>query len=269
MKNDQNELQIVNPGDTAIARPQPTYADIMQMFAQKQMTPEDVQAFKELVQLDSQMKDKEAAAKAKREFNIAFSALQKDIPRVRADKTVEKDGRVLYTYASYQEIMSQVQPLLNKHGFSVRFSQVNGEGRITYTCHLIHEGGHEAETSYTVRIGKGAPGMNETKEDAAASSVCQRECLCDALNIIRIGRDSDDPRNIGHPITEAEAGQVMARVTALKLPPTRETGFFKWAGVTVEGPGTLADYQKIMSTNLVRINEWLTKEESKTKISQS
>lgn len=267
MKSEQPNLEVMKPaggGAVEAATVQPTYMDIMAKMANNLKTPEDVSAFKSLVELDERMKDKQAAEKAKREFNMAFARLQKEIPRVRADKAVEKDGRVLYNYASYQEIMAQVQPVLTANGFSIRFSQELADGRVTYTCHLIHEGGHSESTQYTVRSGRGAPGMNETKEDAAASSVAQRECLCDALNIIRVGRDSDDPRNVGQPITAEQAKSLLLRVEKLQLAADKEVKLLKWLGVETTEP-VIGDYQRIMSTKLKQLEDWLVGEEAKKK----
>lgn len=262
-----NNLEVVKP-DTLEVQRQTTYVDIMEMFAKKKMTPEDVAAFKSLVELDERMKDKQAAAKALREFNMAFSQLQREIPRVKADKAVnDKNGTLMYHYATYPEIMSQVQPILNQHGFSLRFSQEQDteKARITYICYLIHEGGHSVETKYTIRVGRGAPGMNESKEDSAASSMAQRECLCDALNIIRVGRDADDPRLVGKPLEESQAKALMQRVTDLKFTATRELQFLKWAGATTEGQPTVKDYERIPSTRLPSVEQWLTEQENKAK----
>lgn len=267
------KLEIMTPESGAI-NPAPagtTYMDIMARMSNNLKTPEDVAAFRSLVELHEHMEDKQAAAKALREFNQAFSKLQKEMPKVRADKVVMGKGAAvgdapMYTYASYQEIMAQVQPHLNANGFSVRFSQELTEGRVTYTCYLIHEGGHSASTQYTVRSGRGAPGMNETKEDSAASSVCQRECLCDALNIVRVGRDDDDPRRIGSPIDKAKALALLMRVREV-LPPPRELKMLTWIvpGIKVEGMPTFEDYMKIMSNDVQRLEDWLKVEESKSK----
>ena len=151
------------------------------------------------------------AIDASKQFAQAFAALQNELPVVQATKAVpNKDGSVRYKFAPYNEIMRQIQPLLSKHGFSVRFSSTNGEGRVTMVCTLMHIGGHSIPTEFSARVGQGPPGSSESQADGSAASYAQRGALCDALNIsIRI---DDDARLEGGRITPEQTKELERRV---------------------------------------------------------
>jgi hypothetical protein len=235
----------------ALSRPAPTPADMMQTMIEKGVTQENVAAFAELVKLSEHMEDRKLKRDSESAFNASFVRVQREMPNIKADKAVEQNGKVLYTYCSYEEIWQQVQPILSSNGFSVRYSQDEKDGRLTTTCHLMHEGGLTVSNSYTVRSGKGAPGMNETKCDAAASTIAQREALCDALNIIRRARDND-PRMEGGPVTKEQAFELERRAKEVNA---NIDAFLKFAGAKT--------FAEIPSVKYDVLDELLRKKEKK------
>jgi ERF superfamily len=165
------------------------------------------------------------AKRNERFFNEAFVALQREMPKVQANRPVmnsEKSGGGLrYKFAPYEDIMAQVQPFLMKHGFTVSYSQRYDGPRIIVKCVLRHAKGHHVENECAVRIGKGPPGATETQGDGAASTYAKRFALCDALNIV-IGKDTDggqddDASVDGANITKEQADDFRRRVKAAKL----------------------------------------------------
>lgn len=190
-----------------------TVVDMMRAIAANpgQMSPENVSVLKELVGLGERLEAREA----KRAANRAYAEMQKEMPKVQADKPVhDRSGKLMYCYCDEEEIDAQARPIYQKYGFTVRFSQREEGGKFTAICTLIHVGGHSEDISYTVRSGAGAPGMNETKCDESASTVARREALCNALNIIRRKR-VDDPRLLGHNVTQEQAAELEHRVKML------------------------------------------------------
>lgn len=237
-----------------VARPEPSVGEMMQTMLTNGITQQNVAAFTELVKLKEHMEDRKEARDSLRAFNMAFTKLQRAIPNIRADRVVpDGKGGTLYRYSSYEEIMAQVQPLLTEHGFSVRFSQSMETDRVTMTCHLMHEGGHSVTNDYTVRSGRGAPGMNETKCDSSASTVGQREALCDALNIIRRNRD-EDPRMQGGKVTQEQADELehRAQLTNSDIP-----AFLKLAGAE--------KFSEIAAVKFDMLSELLARKERKGK----
>ena len=237
-------------GEVAVLH-EPTPIELIAQMIKGPLTADSAATIKELVHLKEHMEDRKEAREALAAFNRAFTKLQRAIPTVKADAAVQKDGRVLYRYCSFEEIMAQVQPHLTEHGFAVRFSQALHEGKVTVTCHLMHEGGHSVENNYSVRSGRGAPGMNETKEDAAASTIGQREALCDALNIVRRNRD-DDARQLGGYVTAEQADELERRC---KMVNANVPAFLKFAG-------NAKSFAEIPATLYAMLDENLRKKEN-------
>lgn len=195
------------PVGVAIKEQEFNAGQMMHIMIQAGITTENVAAFKELVLLQERGEDR----KAKREFAAAFSALQAEMPAVQAMKPVpNRDGTVRYKYAPYEDILKQIKPYLDKHGFSLRFSQKSEATRITMVCTLLHNGGHSETNEFSCRIGQGPPSSNESQADGAASSYAQRGALCDALNIVV--RTDSDARLEGGNVTQEQADELERRV---------------------------------------------------------
>lgn len=208
--SDSLELQRHEP--LPVTKPQPQVADMLQAVLERGMTSETVGVVREMAQLLRE----EKAAEAEKKFNRAFVKLQRELKTVVADKVVrDRNDKPMYSYCSYEEIHDQTRDAMIENGFSVRFSQdMNEKGRVVVTCWLIHEEGHSVQSHYAVRPAtSGPPGSNETKLDAGASTVAQREAFCDALNIVRRGLDND-AHNEGAPITAEQAKDLERRALA-------------------------------------------------------
>lgn len=227
----------------------------MQAMIDKGVTQENVGAFRELVLLSEHMEDRNS----ERAFATAFVALQSDLKAVKATRPVpNNDGTTRYMFAPYEELMRQVGPILQQHGFTVSFSNDFKEGRLIEICTLQHTGGAKRVNSFAVRIGSGPPKATETQADGAAATYAKRFALCDALNIV-VERLDDDARAEGSPITEAQAEELQRRVAETN---SNELAFLKLAGVTgIAGKPTMDHYRAIMSTKYAMLDGMLAKKE--------
>lgn len=202
----------------------PTVLEMIDAMVKRGVTSESVAALTELNKLHEAIEDRQA----EKDFNTAFVKLQADIPRIKATKPVpNNDGTVRYKFAPYEELMSQVQPLLQKHGFAVSFSSDVKEGRFIEICTLAHVAGHSKTNQFAVRIGSGPPKATETQADGAAATYAKRYALCNALNIVISALD-DDAAAIGptETITQEQAESLRERVHATG---SDETAFLKFA----------------------------------------
>ena len=149
------------------------------------------------------------AMSAERQFAAAFNALQIELPTITASTPIKNRGK----YEKYEDIMRQVGPLLNKHGFTVSFSMDCDANRILETCHLTHMGGHTRTNSFAVRAGRQAD--NDTQADCMAATTAKRNALCNALNIV-IRQDcltaEHDAAIEGGCITQAQADELEHRL---------------------------------------------------------
>lgn len=205
-----NDVQVLH-GNLAPVQQMPNAMQMLQGVLSGGVTAENVAAVKELVQLARE----ESAIQARRDFATAFNALQAEMPAVKACKAVPgRDGSTRYKYAPYEEIMEQVKPMLQKHGFTVRFDSDDTETSVVQTCILQHANGHEERTRFSARKGQGPPNASAAQTDGAASTYAKRFALCNALNIV-IEADTD-ARNEGDTITAEQAADLQRRVRAVK-----------------------------------------------------
>lgn len=240
-------------------RDEPSVVEMLNAMVQKGVTSENVLAMEQLVKLKERMDDREA----ERQFNAAFVALQAEMPKVQATREVhnsaEKGGGIRYLFAAFEDIMEQVAPLLQKHGFAVSFTNETAEGRMIKLCTLSHVGGHSRTNKFSVRIGKGPPGCSESQADGSAASYAKRFALCDILNITIRGMD-DDARVEGTAISKEQSAGIQQRVEALLIQEKIDQNFIKkllaFAGVE--------EYDEIPQTKWEGIDKALTARENKT-----
>lgn len=186
--------------------PEPSVALMLQTFIEKGITPESVGAFSQLCALKERMD----ARDAERQFAAAFVRLQTEMPKIEPTRGIPgKNGAIKFSYAPFEEIMRKVRPLLTAHGFTITFDSDFVDGRVTVICKLQHVAGHKTETKHAARVGSGPINSSEAQADGAAQTYAKRYALCSALNIViehdTDGVPGDDARNIGGPITEAQA----------------------------------------------------------------
>lgn len=248
-RNTELELVHNQPGSLAPSqKPSPSPLDMLQAMVQRGVTTENAAAFEQLVKLSEHMEDRQA----EKEFAAAFKALQSEMTRVKATKPVpNNDGSVRYNFAPYEEIMEQVRPLLEKHGFTVSFSTDFAEGRLIKSCTLQHVGGHSKVNKFAVRIGSGPPKASEAQADGAASTYAKRFALCDALNIV-CEKDSD-ARAEGGVISKAQADDLRRRV---RETASNEADFLKFAGA--------ATFEQIMEGRYATLDAALRRKEKTT-----
>lgn len=208
--------------DMQLSKPVPTVADMLQAVIEKGVTGDNVVALEKIVGLYERMQEKES----EKAFAKSFVALQSEMPKVKAKTAVpNNDGTVRYRYADYEEVMQQVRPMIEKHGFTLTFSTEFTDGRIVKICTLQHIGGHSKSNKFAVRIGSGPPKASESQADGAASTYAKRGALCDALNIV-VEHD-DDARAEGGTVTKEQAEDLAHRVA---ITNSNREAFLRFAG---------------------------------------
>ena len=246
--NEVNDLSLTVAPETALARPAPSVAEMLHAVIERGVTQENVGALDKLCDLYERME----ARNAEKQFAAAFVALQAEMPKVKAVRSIPShDGTVRSRFAPYEEIMTQVAPLLQKHGFTVTFSTDYKEGRIVKTCTLQHVAGHSRSNQFAVRIGSGPPKASEAQADGAASTYAKRFALCDALNIV-IDVDVDAAAE-GHPITPEQAESLRQRVQETA---TDEKRFLSYAGA--------ATFEEITTSKFSMLDAALRRKEKTT-----
>ena len=239
--------------DAPVARTSPpTVIDMISAMIDRGITKENAEALTTLCKLKNDEEDRNA----EKQFNAAFVALQTDIPRIRATKPVpNNDGTTRYKFAPYEELMAQVQPLLQKHGFAISFSSDVQEGRFIEICTLSHVAGHKRTNQFAVRIGSGPPKATETQADGAAATYAKRYALCNCLNIVISALD-DDAAAVGstEKITQEQAKSLRERVHSTG---SDETAFLKFAHQSRD----VKPYEEIPASRYAELDKNLRRKE--------
>lgn len=238
MTMNKNEPIDVSPNQlalreqTEIQRAEPQSLDVgraIKQMIESGVTQDNAVAIEKLLDVFVKVEDRNA----EKAFNQAFIALQKEMPKVKAVKSVPgRDGSIRFMFAPFDEIDDQARVICLEHGFTYTFSEGEEKtGKITKVCILSHIGGHSRRNSYSVRIGHGPPGCTEQQADGSAHSYAKRGALCDALNI-RIDKALEtDPRQEGAFVTPEQAAELDRRV---KESNSDVEKFLKWAGADLK-----------------------------------
>lgn len=213
--NQQTELMTIDR-QGAVAVQEPTPGELIKAAALRG----DVAMVKELTGIW----ERDGERQAKRLFNAAFRNLQSETKTVQAQRQVMPDGRggCRYAFASFEDIMAQIQPALSRNEFSIGWSSKNDGRMITQVMTLRHDGGHSEQFEFSVRTGKGPSGCTEAQADGAAATSAQRYCLCDALNISIVkGSALHDGAAVGGKLTSEQVESLKAAVAVTNSDPVK------------------------------------------------
>lgn len=202
------ELQRHEPQAVALRDSAPNIGEMLKAVIDKGITGENVGALDKLLGVYERMEDRDS----ERAFATDFTALQSEVPKIQANKTVaNKDGTPRFAYADYEEIDDQLRPIALRYGFTWSFMEgPQVAGKVTKICVVQHRRGHSREHSHTVRIGSGPPGCSDSQVDESAHSYAKRGALCDAF-CIRV-RHTGDARDEGGSISAEQAADLEKRV---------------------------------------------------------
>lgn len=250
--------------EAQLATPQPqppSIAALLEGVAKGGVTSDNVAAVREIVAI---YKDMEATNNRKA-FTADMIRLKERLKKnpIKATKSVpNNDGTPRYTFAPLEEVHEKLEPLALEHGFTYTFSEVPSAdpSRITEACTVDHVGGHSKTNNYTVRVGS-IPKATDTQNDGGAHSYAKRQALLSAFGIVseKDNDAGDNPRDIGHPITEEQAAELERRCLATK---TNRRNFLDFLDVDVDKGGSFKD---IMSSRFADADAELKDRESKLK----
>lgn len=132
------------------------------------------------------------ADKAEEAYNAAFAVFQRDCPRIpRTSKVNISSSGIAYNYASVEQIMETIGPVLAANGLSVSFGGTKVDGNtLTATCRCSHVGGHSREASFSVPTETKA-GMSPQQKYGAAATYAQRRALSSVLGLWTGDPDTD------------------------------------------------------------------------------
>ena len=233
--NPQPDLAVAVSAPNEVAAPSHAGISIEAAFAaasSKSIDKESLAVMERLIAID-----------AERKFNMAFVAMQAEMPVIVATSLIPNRGK----YERFEDILRKVSPIMARHGFCVSFSQDVSADRIIETCKLMHSGGHSQSNSFAVRAGGRAD--SDTQADCKASTTAKRNAFCNALNIV-IAQDvfateENDATVIGDPnhfVTPEQADELERRV---KETNSNVPAFLKFAAASTFGTILASKYDEL------------------------
>jgi hypothetical protein len=188
--------------------PEPANANMLAVIARAAADPNvNVEKMRELLNMQKEIVAEEARTASIR----AFIALQNDLPPIGRDGRIEiraKDNKGERTgavqqstpYATFNNIMTVLKPLLKKHGFGLHFvtePMANMPDRLLVKGILEHDLGHVRTTTFPLGIEQSGS-KNPVQGWGSTMSYGKRYCTIALLNIISEApedRDTDGNPN--------------------------------------------------------------------------
>lgn len=191
------------PAGRALRPDEPGPANFLAVIMTAATDPRcDVAKMQALLGMQREIEDREA----QKEFNRSFIALQEELPPIRRDGKIEirekvgteRTGRVQQStpYATFNNIMQAIKPLLIKHGFALSFSTEPAGERILVKG-LLEGHGHCRTTSFPLPA-ETSGSKNNVQGWGSSMSYGKRYCTIALLNIIsEAPEDSDTDGHAG------------------------------------------------------------------------
>ncbi len=174
---------IVKQGATQqVAHASNSESDAMMAMISKAATDPsfDIEKLERLMQMKERMDNKQSQVA----FNASMAAMQIDIPSV-----AERGKGHNIVYATLEDILDVVRPIMHKHGFALSFKVDNTTDSIKVTGVLMHQAGHDIETSMVLPSDTSGS-KNKVQALGSSTSYGKRYVLCALLNIAT--RNEDD-----------------------------------------------------------------------------
>lgn len=136
------------------------------------------------------MQERLQASQALAAYNADMATLQAHMPSISKDAKIVVAGTVRATYASFENIVSTIRPLLDDYGFSVTFKTTFEGELLCVLGRISHRAGHSEET--VIKLPFDTSGSkNDVQAIGSSVSYGKRYALCMLLNIATGGEDDD------------------------------------------------------------------------------
>lgn len=184
----------------------------------------DPAKLKELLEVKERW-DREEARKA---FVAAMALFKAEVPEILKRKGVSIPGGAVFSHAELATVCDAVIPTLSKFGFAHRWKVSQVERKITVTCILSHERGHETETQL-----EGMPDdsgkKNAIQQVGSTVTYLERYTLMAATGLAAKGMDNDG-RGAGgdsQALTEKQVADYSATIDSAESEEALKIAFGK------------------------------------------
>ncbi|RUR29722.1 single-stranded DNA-binding protein [Vreelandella andesensis] len=234
----QADANATNTPTTAALEAHPT-ADstaIIQVIERAALNPDvDIDKMERLLQMQERVMDRQAMMA----YSTAMAAMQTELP------SIEERGKTNNGfYATLEDIVDTVRPIMQKHGFAVSFRIQTQERGIQVTGVLMHKDGHREETSMLLPADMSG-NKNAVQAFGSSTSYGKRYVLSALLNITTRGQDDNGSAAGGvRLVTPFQAGQIQRLIS--QCPATTQEWFSGKYGSAVQVPQS--DFDKLRAS---------------------
>ncbi|MFI2818677.1 MULTISPECIES: ERF family protein [Halomonadaceae] len=228
-----------SPSSAALeAHPTADSTAIIQVIERAALNPDvDIDKMERLLQMQERVMDRQAMMA----YSAAMAAMQTELPSIE-ERGQTNNG----CYATLEDIVDTVRPILQKHGFAVSFRIQTQERGIQVTGVLMHKDGHREETSMLLPADMSG-NKNAVQAFGSSTSYGKRYVLCALLNITTRGQDDNgqaSTRAVVKRVTAFQAGQIQRLIS--QCPATTQEWFSGKYGAAVQVPQ--ADFDKLRAS---------------------
>lgn len=205
----------------------------------------DMDKLERLLDMQERIMNKQAET----EFNSALAAMQAEIPSVAERGAITgktKDGRDFKSgnYATYEDIVDVVRPIMNKFGFAISFSIEQSPSSIVVIGELVHKAGHSKKTQMSLPH-ENSGSKNSVQAIGSSTSYGKRYVFCAMLNIATRGQDDDGYAAVPFVgLTESQENQIKGLLSRLGMDDQEK--FNDLHGALSDIPRT--DFDKVYAT---------------------
>lgn len=212
----------------------------------------DPDALDKLVTLQERM-NKTRAEKA---FNAALVQFKELCPAIKKNKTanikMESGGSYSFTYAEIDQIAMTADPFLQQCGFSYMWDQSATQNSVTEKCILMHEEGHQRESSFTVPT-ENKSGATPQQKFGGASTFAQRRAFAAVLGLVTTEKDFERSAVDPTKITTDQATHISDLIAEV-CRGNQAAQFLQYMGVAKVEEIRAADYKKA-TQSLARVKK--------------
>jgi len=217
----------------------PAHADstaIIQVIERAALNPDvDIDKMERLLQMQERVMDRQAMMA----YSAAMAAMQTELPSIE-EHGQGNNGK----YATLEDIVDTVRPIMQKHGFAVSFRIQTQERGIQVTGVLMHKDGHLEETSMLLPADISG-NKNAVQAFGSSTSYGKRYVLSALLNITTRGQDDNGNTSTRVKlVTPFQAGQIQRLIS--QCPATTQEWFSGKYGSAVQVPQ--ADFDKLRAS---------------------
>ena len=179
----------------------------------RQLTPMDLlsvalskDAAIDVIERLSALHEKAIAKQAEQSFFRALHMAQEEAPSIEPNKEVKTNaGKLMYKYASYEQLDKALRPIYIKHGMAIAFSGAEAPaGKVRVLCCVSHRDGHAERYQLDLAIDQGAAQLTKTDAELAAQSKAKRRILRNIFNIVDDLEDEADISTNGEVMEAVE-----------------------------------------------------------------